>query len=54
MNLSVETPNKHGGILGSQMPFKASCSAPGDNGHFSKDDTRLFQQETQTPNGTQK
>lgn len=36
------------------MPSKAPCSAPGDDRHFSKDNTHLFQQETQTPNGIQK
>lgn len=46
--------NKHGRVLGSHMPLKASCSAPGDNRHFPEHDARLFQWETQTPDGTQK
>lgn len=54
MNLDMERHNKPGSIVWSQMPSKAPCSAPGDNRHFSKDNTRLFQQETQTPNGIQK
>lgn len=34
--------------------FKSLLFSTRDNRHFSKDNTRLFQQETQTPNDTQK
>lgn len=36
MNLNMERQNKHGGILWSWIPSKASCSAPGDNTLFKR------------------
>lgn len=45
--------NKHAVLSGHRCPRKPPVQHLG-NRHFSKDNTRLFQQDTQAPNNTQK